>query len=86
MQKPDNGEIVRLVDLLPASIRIVKLVNQIQEGDSADLFIGLAEGKKEVLPHLKKLVLWGDFSLQQDTFDELKGVGIEITGYGWEVV
>lgn len=84
-QKPDDGEIVRLVDVLPASIRSVRLVSQIQEGDSADLFIGLAEGKKEVLPRLKKLVLWGDFSLQQDTFDELRGVGIEITGFGWEI-
>lgn len=85
-QKANDGEIVRLVDVLPASIRMVTLSSQIEEGDSAELFIGLGEGKKEKLPQLKKLVLQGDFSIQQDVIDELKGVGVEITGRGWEIV
>ena len=79
-QKPKQGEIVRLLDMLPASIRVVRLLREIQKGDPADLFVGLAEGKKERLPKLKKISLEGYFDLSQAVVDELKDAGIEITG------
>ncbi|KAL8909706.1 MAG: hypothetical protein Q9207_000015 [Kuettlingeria erythrocarpa] len=78
------GEIVRLVDVLPASITTVTLLNKIEKGNPIDLFLGLAKGKKDKLPQLKKLMLHGGFSLQQDLVAELGGVGIEITGLGWQ--
>ncbi|KAL8927723.1 MAG: hypothetical protein Q9208_002138 [Pyrenodesmia sp. 3 TL-2023] len=85
-QKPKDRKLVRLVDVLPASIEMVTLLSRIEEGNSAELFIGLAERKKDKVPQLKKLVLLGKISVQQGLFDELKGVGIEITGRGWEMV
>ncbi|KAL8743250.1 MAG: hypothetical protein Q9184_008135, partial [Pyrenodesmia sp. 2 TL-2023] len=85
-QKASDGEIARLVDVLPSSIRMVTLLSQIEEGDPAELFVGLAEGKKDKVPQLKKLILQGDFSIEQDLIDKLKGVGVEITGRGWEIV
>ncbi|KAI4207644.1 MAG: hypothetical protein LQ346_000451 [Caloplaca aetnensis] len=84
-RKPNNGEMVRLVDVLPTSIRAVTLINEVQKSDSASLFLGLAEEKEDKLPQLKKLTLYGDFSIQQDLIDELKGVGVEITGWGRQI-
>ncbi|KAI4114208.1 MAG: hypothetical protein LQ338_008032 [Usnochroma carphineum] len=79
-QKPEEGQIVPLIDVLPASIRVVRLLREIKQGDPADLFVGLAGGKKEKLPELKKIALEGNYILREDLIDKCKAVGIEITG------
>ncbi|KAL8644637.1 MAG: hypothetical protein Q9210_007151, partial [Variospora velana] len=85
-QKPRGGAIVRLVDVLPASIRVLKLVREITVGDPADLFVGLAEGKKVLLPELKKIGLQGDYVLRRNVVDECKAVGIGIEGFDLQIV
>lgn len=85
-QKGEAGEIVRLADVLPASIRIVKLVERIEEGDLADLFRGLAEAKKSNLPELKKVILEGEYNIWKVMYDEITAAGVEISGWGLDVI
>ncbi|KAI4203605.1 MAG: hypothetical protein LQ346_001752 [Caloplaca aetnensis] len=79
-QMTKQGAIARLIDVLPTSIRVVRLLREIKVGDPADLFAGLAEGKTEVLPELKRVFLEGDYVLRRGVIDECEAVGIEVTG------
>ncbi|KAI4166772.1 MAG: hypothetical protein LQ348_007763 [Seirophora lacunosa] len=85
-QKQGRGAIVRLIDVLPPSIRVVRLLREIKVGDPADLFAGLANGKKELLPELKRIGLMGDYTLHRRVVDECKAVGIEIAGPCLQIV
>ncbi|KAL8838643.1 MAG: hypothetical protein Q9170_002051 [Blastenia crenularia] len=78
-QREAGGEIMRLVDVLPASIRTVKLVAQISHAHPADLFIGLAEEKGDKLPQLQKINLEGKYEIEQEMLDKLEGAGIAIS-------
>ncbi|KAL8914333.1 MAG: hypothetical protein Q9171_001053 [Xanthocarpia ochracea] len=79
-QMSKEGAIARLIDVLPTSIRVLRLLREIKVGDPTDLFVGLAEGKKELLPELKRIVLEGDYILRKSIIDECKAVGIEVSG------
>ncbi|KAL8945380.1 MAG: hypothetical protein Q9211_000089 [Gyalolechia sp. 1 TL-2023] len=79
-QMSQGGAIARLIDVLPTSIRVLRLLREIKVGDPTDLFIGLAEEKRELLPELKKIVLEGDYILRQSIIDECKAVGTEVSG------
>ncbi|KAL8905668.1 MAG: hypothetical protein Q9207_002482 [Kuettlingeria erythrocarpa] len=85
-QMTREGAIARLIDVLPASIRVVRLLREIKVGDPADLFVGLAEGKEEFLPELKRVFLEGDYILRQGVIDECKAVGIEVIGPCLEII
>ncbi|KAL8671887.1 MAG: hypothetical protein Q9168_003624 [Polycauliona sp. 1 TL-2023] len=73
------GQIMRLVDMLPKSIRVVKLLREIT-GDAADLFKGLAEGKQRGLLELKRVHLEGDYELPSSLVEECREAAIEIKG------
>lgn len=62
------------------SIRVLRLLREIKIGDPTDLFVGLAEKKRELLPELKKIALEGDYILRKSIIDECKAVGIEVSG------
>ncbi|KAL9008160.1 MAG: hypothetical protein Q9173_006686 [Seirophora scorigena] len=85
-QKQGRGAIVPLIDVLPPSIRVLRLLRKIKVGDPADLFAGLAAGKKELLPKLKRIGLMGDYTLHRRVVDECKAVGIEIAGPCLQIV
>ncbi|KAL8993514.1 MAG: hypothetical protein Q9169_006284 [Polycauliona sp. 2 TL-2023] len=73
------GRVMRLIDMLPASIRVVRLLRE-ASGDAVDLFKGLAEGKQERLPELKRIFLEGVYYLPIDLVQKCKEVSIEISG------
>ena len=85
-QMSKEGVIARLIDVLPTSIRVLRLLREIKVGDPTDLFVGLAEGKRELLPELKKIVLEGDYILRKSIIDECKAVGIEVSGPCLQIV
>lgn len=73
-------EITRLVDVLPKSIRVVRLVRRIVFGDPAHMFVGLAEERAVRLPNLEEIVIEGHIVLRQKTIDDCELVGIVIRG------
>ncbi|KAL8855932.1 MAG: hypothetical protein Q9178_007446 [Gyalolechia marmorata] len=85
-QMSKEGAIARLIDVLPSSIRVLRLLREIKVGDPTDLFVRLAEGKRELLPELKRINLEGDYILRKGMVDECKAVGIEILGPCLQIV
>ncbi|KAL8920919.1 MAG: hypothetical protein Q9172_004278 [Xanthocarpia lactea] len=85
-QMSKEGAIARLIDVLPTSIRVLRLLREIKVGDPTDLFVGLAEGKRELLPELKRIFLEGDYVLRKCMIDECKAVGIEVLGPCLQIV
>ncbi|KAL8772739.1 MAG: hypothetical protein Q9209_002084 [Squamulea sp. 1 TL-2023] len=73
------GQVMRLVDMLPASIRVVRLLAQI-ESEAVDLFKGLVEGKQEILPELKRVCLEGNYNLPFSLIEKCREVAVEISG------
>lgn len=72
------GQVTRLVDVLPASIRIVRLFREMTYEAWEKLFDGLVEGKARRLPLLTKIVVEDRNFIRERLVDEFKGVGIEI--------
>jgi len=75
-----GGHVTRLVDVLPASISIVRLVREMRQDAWEEVFAGLAEEKAEKLPNLKKIMVEGESPMHGRLVDELKTVGIRIKG------
>ncbi len=84
-QEVKDGKILRLVDVLPTSIRTVTLLNTIEEGNPPDLFLGLAKGKNNKVPQLKRLIFQRGLSVKQDLIDELEDMGVKITKQQWGI-
>lgn len=79
LQAPHSGgSVSRLVDVLPASIRIVRLVREMRQDAFEEIFVGLAQRKVERLPVMKKIIMEGQSFMQRSLVDELKAVGVEI--------
>jgi len=68
------------VDVLPASIKLVRLVRELEQEGLERVFAGLAEEKEEKSPVLKKIVVEGRTVSQRSLVDELKAVGVEVKG------
>lgn len=75
-----GGQVTRLVDVLPASIKLVRLVRELGQEGLERVFAGLAEEKEEKSPVLKKIVVEGRTVSQRSLVDELKAVGVEVKG------
>lgn len=83
-EEASEGEIVRMVEILPASIRSVTLLKHLRDDEDIRIFKGLAKGRDKV-PGLKRIYLeehyiWGNFMLPQALVDTCLEVGIEICG------
>ncbi|KAI4235433.1 MAG: hypothetical protein L6R40_006476 [Gallowayella cf. fulva] len=74
-------QIMRLIDMLPASIRVVRLLRE-ASGDAADLFQGLAEGKQQRQLELKRVHLEGYYDLPFSLVEKCREAAIEISGPG----
>ncbi|KAL8845737.1 MAG: hypothetical protein Q9221_009119 [Calogaya cf. arnoldii] len=74
-----TGQVMRLVDMLPLSLRVVTLLREVS-GDAVDLFRGLAEGKQQGLLELKRIRLDGDYALPSSLFEKCRDAAIEILG------
>ncbi len=68
------------MNVLPASISIVRLVREMRQDAWEEVFAGLAEEKAEKLPNLKKIMVEGESPMHGRLVDELKTVGIKIKG------
>lgn len=75
-----GGQVTRLVDVLPASIRIVRLIRETKQDWLERIFAGLAEEKEEKLPVLKKIVVEGTSFVYRSLVDKLEAVGVEMKG------
>lgn len=75
-----GGQVTRLVDILPASIRIIRLFREMRQDAWEEVFAGLVEGKPEMLPVLTKIVVEDASPMRRGLVDEFKAVGIEIKG------
>ena len=64
-------DIQRLVDLLPASVRTVKIDGHVQTADMSSLLKGLAERKAESVPHLESINFM-DFYMEDHDDDRLR--------------
>ncbi|KAI4275102.1 MAG: hypothetical protein L6R38_005956 [Xanthoria sp. 2 TBL-2021] len=76
-----TGQVMRLVDMLPVSIRVVRLLREVS-GEAVDLFEGLAEGKQQGLPELKRVHLEGKYELPSGLVERCRKAAIEISGRG----
>lgn len=72
---------MRLVDMLPVSIRVVRLLRE-ASGEAVDLFEGLAEGKQQGLLELKRVHLEGKYELPSSLVERCREAAIEISGRG----
>ena len=85
LQAPSRlgGDVARLVDVLPATIRVVRLFREMREDKWARALDGLAEEKERRLPNLKKVIIErGSFPFRQGMVDELERVGVAMKGAG----
>lgn len=81
LQAPHRGSPVRrLVDVLPNSIKIVRLVRETKQDWLEMIFAGLAEEKEKKLPMLKKVIVEGTSFVYRNFVDELEAVGVEMRG------
>lgn len=72
------GAVTRLVDMLPTSIRVVRLVREMRHHYPEKIFADLATEKEQRLPSLRKIVMEGYMPLPEGFVHELKTVGVEV--------
>lgn len=72
----------RLVDLLPASVKGLTLIQLMDDEDMRDLLDGMAEQKAAKLPSLKRLTFECEDPLEKDMRTSLQAAGIKL--WSWK--
>lgn len=83
LAEEDRDE-MRIVDLLPTSVEVLKLVTPNPTNCSRKIFRGFVDESEQALPHLKTIEWEGNHGcpLDDKTNEELKGLGIVLKSSG----
>lgn len=71
-----HEEVARVVDVLPASVRVLKLAPEMKSEHAKKLWNGFVEEREEKLPELRKIVWEGRCPLGMATREQFKDLGI----------
>ena len=76
-----GAEVARVLDLLPASVRILKLVPKMSDMRAEEVFEDFVQEQRESLPLLKEIIWEGRCPLGEETRRQIKGLGVVLKSY-----
>ena len=76
-----EDEVARVVDVLPASVRVLTLVPKSLGMGAEAMFRDFVQEKKEMLPELREIIWEGECPLNEEMRKQIKGLGIVLNSY-----
>lgn len=78
--KMDYGKFTppKLIDILPASLRRTRLINNLEQDKLIPLFDSFVEGKSTHLPALSKIEIASKVSFSEELLEQMRETGIEV--------